>query len=84
MTRRRDKFTDKPKKEYDEVLLEVRRVTRVTTGGRQLSFRAIILVGNRKGSIGVGVAKGSDVQIAVAKATHDAYKHLVKAPITDE
>jgi small subunit ribosomal protein S5 len=42
---------DKPKKEFDELLLEVRRVTRVTTGGRRMSFRATILVGNKKGKI---------------------------------
>ena len=42
---------EKPKKEFDELLLEVRRVTRVTTGGRRMSFRATILVGNRKGKI---------------------------------
>lgn len=40
-------------------------------------------MGNRKGSIGIGIAKGSDVQIAVAKATHDAYKHLVTTPINE-
>lgn len=51
MSRRHDRMSRKPQKEFDEVLLEVRRVTRVTTGGRQLSFRAIILVGNRKGKI---------------------------------
>ena len=42
---------DKVKKEFDEILLEVRRVTRVTTGGRKLSFRATILVGNKKGKV---------------------------------
>lgn len=45
----RDTRREKPKKEFDELLLEVRRVTRVTTGGRRLSFRATILIGNRKG-----------------------------------
>lgn len=49
---------EKPKKEFEELLLEVRRVTRVNTGGRQLSFRAIILVGNKAGKIGLGVSKG--------------------------
>lgn len=83
MSRKKEKFAEKPKKEFDEVMLEVRRVTRVTTGWRQLSFRAIILVGNRKGSIGLGISKGSDVQIAVAKATHDAYKNVIKAPLTE-
>ncbi len=73
---------DKPKKEFDEILLEVRRVTRVNTGGRQLSFRAIILVGNKKGKIGLGISKGADVSIAVRKATHEAYKNIKVAPIT--
>ena len=75
---------DKPNKEFNEILLEVRRVTRVTTGGRQLAFRAIIVIGNGKGKIGLWVAKGNDVSIAVRKATHEAYKNIVHAPITDE
>ncbi len=83
MSRRKEKFAEKPKKEFDEVMLEVRRVTRVTTGWRQLSFRAIILVGNRKGKIGVGISKGADVQIAVTKATHDAYKNVITVPLTE-
>ncbi|MDR2190135.1 MAG: hypothetical protein LBP53_02895 [Candidatus Peribacteria bacterium] len=49
--RDRNDKKDKPKKEFDELLLEVRRVTRVTTGGRRMSFRATILVGNKKGKI---------------------------------
>lgn len=83
MSKRKEKFADKPKKEFDEVMLEVRRVTRVTTWWRQLSFRAIILVGNRKGKIGIGISKGADVQIAVSKATHDAYKHVIDVPLTE-
>ncbi len=71
-------------KEYQEILLEVRRVTRVTTGGRQLAFRAIIVIGNGKGKIGLWVAKGNDVSIAVRKATHEAYKNVVQAPVTEE
>lgn len=85
MTTRQDDRAnlEKPKKEFDEVMLEVRRVTRVTTWGRQLSFRATILIGNRKGKVGVGVAKGPDVAIAVKKATTEAYKNVVDAPITE-
>lgn len=82
--RRNNRGGDKPKKEFEEVLLEVRRVTRVTTGGRQLSFRAIIIIGNRKGKIALWVAKWSDVSIAVTKATHEAYKSIVTVPITDQ
>jgi len=73
----------KPKKEFKEVLLEVRRVTRVTTWWRQLAFRAIIVIGNNKWKIGLWVAKGTDVSIAVAKATHEAYKNVVVAPIAE-
>ena len=73
---------EKPKKEFDELLLEVRRVTRVTTGGRRMSFRATILVGNRKGKIWLGSAKGNDVAGAVSKATNEAYKALFQVPVT--
>ena len=73
---------EKPKKEFEELLLEVRRVTRVTTGGRRMSFRATILVGNRKGKIGLGSAKGNDVAGAVSKATNEAYKALFQVPVT--
>lgn len=74
----------KAPKEFQEILLEVRRVTRVTTWGRQLAFRAIIIVWNKKWKIWLGVAKWNDVSIAVRKATHEAYKNVVDAPITDD
>lgn len=73
---------DKVKKEFDELLLEVRRVTRVTTWGRKLSFRATILVGNKKGKIGIGVSKGPDVSSAVQKASREAYKNMFVVTIT--
>ncbi len=73
---------DKVKKEFDELLLEVRRVTRVTTGGRKMSFRATILVGNKKGKIGIGVSKWPDVASAVSKASREAYKTMFLVPIT--
>lgn len=79
---RRDTRREKPKKEFEELLLEVRRVTRVTTGGRRLSFRATILVGNKKGKIGLGISKGNDVASAVQKASHEAYKNLFEVPLT--
>ena len=75
---------DKVKKEFDELLLEVRRVTRVTTGGRKMSFRATVLVGNRKGKIGIGVAKWPDVSAAVSKASREAYKNMFIVPITGD
>lgn len=78
----RDNRREKPKKEFDELLLEVRRVTRVTTGGRRLSFRATILIGNKKGKIWLGVSKGNDVASAVQKASHEAYKNIFEVPLT--
>lgn len=79
---KRDVRREKPKKEFEEILLEVRRVTRVTTGGRRLSFRATILVGNKKGKIWLGISKGNDVASAVQKASHEAYKNLFEVPLT--
>ena len=81
MKKRQDK---KSEKKFEEVLLEVRRVTRVTTGWRQMSFRATILVGNKKGKIGIGSAKGSDVVSAIKKATHEAYKSIADVTITED
>lgn len=78
----RDNRREKPKKEFEELLLEVRRVTRVTTGGRRLSFRATILIGNKKGKIGLGISKGNDVASAVQKASHEAYKNIFEVPLT--
>lgn len=80
--RDRNDRREKPKKEFDELMLEVRRVTRVTTWGRRMSFRATILVWNRKGKIGLGVAKWNDVAGAVSKATNEAYKAMFQVPIT--
>ncbi len=71
----------KQEKKYEELLLEVRRVTRVTTGGRRLSFRATIIVWNKKGKIWLWIAKSWDVAWAVSKATHDAYKNMFLVPI---
>lgn len=73
---------DKVKKEFDELLLEVRKVTRVTTWGRQLSFRATVLAWNKKGKIGIWVSKWADVSIAVSKASREAYKNMFNVPLT--
>ncbi len=70
-----------PKSEFDSKLLDLARVTRVTAGGKQLRFRAVVVIGNKKGKIGVGVAKGADVQKAVEKATRLAKKHLIVVPM---
>ena len=68
-------------KEFREELLEVARVTRVTAGGRQLRFRAAVVVGNGKGTVGLGTGKASEVVVAIEKAVRDAKKNLITFPI---
>jgi len=68
---------DKVDKEYEQKLVEVSRVTRVTEGGKRLRFRACVIVGNKKGKVGVGVAKSGDVALAVDKAFLQAKKNLI-------
>lgn len=72
------------KSEFDSNILDLARVTRVTEGGKHMSFRALVVVGDRKGRVGFGVEKGKDVQIGVDKATRQAKKNLIKVPIVNE
>ncbi|MFH1192903.1 MAG: 30S ribosomal protein S5 [Candidatus Jorgensenbacteria bacterium] len=62
--------------EYKDRLLEIRRVTRVMAGGKRFSFRATVVVGNLRGKVGVGVAKGVDVMSAVEKARRQGEKRI--------
>jgi small subunit ribosomal protein S5 len=68
--------------EWQERVVQIRRVTKVVKGGKKLSFRAILVIGNEKGQVGVGVGKASDVIGAVKKAVTDGKKNLVNIPIT--
>nr|YP_010338164.1 ribosomal protein S5 [Erythrolobus coxiae]UNJ17749.1 ribosomal protein S5 [Erythrolobus coxiae] len=65
-----------------ERAVQIRRVTKVVKGGKKLSFRAIVIIGNKKGEVGVGVGKAGDVIGAVKKGVSDAKKHLVAVPLT--
>lgn len=67
----------RPKSEFDQQLLDLARVTRVVKGGRRFRFRATMVIGNRKGKVGVGVAKGGDVSQAIQKAVADAKKNMI-------
>jgi len=76
-------FSDRPK-EFDQKLLEVRRVTRVVAGGRRLSFAVTMAIGDRRGFIGVGTGKGNDTSLAIAKALRNARKHGVRLKLTEK
>lgn len=72
---------EKPQSEWTERVVQVRRVTKVVKGGKKLSFRAIVIVGNQKGQVGVGCAKAAEVIIAIQKAIADGRKNLINVPI---
>ncbi|MGK7935995.1 MAG: 30S ribosomal protein S5 [Xenococcaceae cyanobacterium] len=67
---------------WQERVVQIRRVSKVVKGGKKLSFRAIVVVGNEKGQVGVGVGKAADVIGAVRKGVADAKKQLVEVSLT--
>lgn len=70
------------KDNFEEQVLDIRRVTRVTAGGKRFRFRATVVLGNGRGKVGVGVAKGTDTQRAIEKARAQARKNLVEFNLT--
>ena len=73
---------ERERSEFDQKVLDVRRVARVVAGGRRFSFRVTVVIGNRKGKVAVAVAKGADVTAAVEKAVARAKKRLLVVSIT--
>src|SRR5580692_28114 len=71
------------KEEFKEKVLDMARVTRVVAGGKRFRFRCTIVLGDEKGRVGIGVAKGLDVQQAVAKAKSDAKKNIIMVNLKD-
>ena len=76
-----EKDVEAPQSEWQERVIQIRRVTKVVKGGKKLSFRAVVIVGNQKGQVGVGCAKASEVIIAIQKAIADGRKNLISVPI---
>jgi len=70
-------------KEFDQRIIDLARVTRVTAGGKRMRFRACVALGDRKGRVGMGLAKGADVTIAVNKAATKARKNLITVPMRE-
>lgn len=74
---RRSSF-NRPKPEFDQKILNIRRVTRVVAGGRRFSFSVALVAGDRKGGIGLGLGKAGDTSLAINKALRNAKKNMVK------
>ena len=79
--RQKGRGREREVKEYDERVIEVARVSRVAKGGRRIRFRALVVLGNHLGKLGMGIAKANEVADAVKKATALAKKNFVQVPI---
>src|SRR3954469_10884087 len=81
---RRPRGGEQMKREFEQKVVEVKRVTRVVAGGKRMRFRALVVIGDKKGRVGVGLRKGTDVTEAVQKAVNAAKKTLVTVPIVND
>ena len=70
--------------EFEERIIEIRRVSKVTKGGKTISFRAVSVVGNRNGKVGLGVGNAREVPQAIRKAVQNAHKNLIEVPVKNE
>ncbi len=75
---------ERVKPEFDNKLIQIRRVTRVVAGGRRFAFSVALVAGNRKGSVGVGIGKAADTAAAIEKATKNAKKNMIKVLLSPE
>jgi small subunit ribosomal protein S5 len=80
----RDQQAPAEPKQFEELVINIDRVARVVKGGRRFRFKALVVVGDRKNKVGVGVAKGADVQAAIAKATDVAKKSMITIPLNGD
>ena len=81
--RNNEKRVQKPKSDLEDKVIEIRRVTKVVKGGRQFRFAATVVVGNKKGLVGLGTGKAKEMPDAVKKATQAATKNVVKIDLID-
>lgn len=81
-TGRRSQSFNRPKPEFDQKIINIRRVTRVVAGGRRFSFSVALVAGDRKGSVGLGLGKAGDTSLAINKALRSAKKNMVTLKLT--
>ena len=77
------KTTREPKKLYEDKIISIGKVTKVTQGGRNFRFSATVAVGDRKGKVGIGTGKSKEIPVAVSKAIKEAEKNLVHVNLVD-
>jgi len=80
----RRKKPERVKDEFDQKLIDIARVTRVMAGGKRMSFRACMVIGDRKGKVGMGLRKGADVSVAINKAVRAAKKQMIDVNIVND
>ncbi|MDB5265090.1 MAG: rpsE [Parcubacteria group bacterium] len=81
---RRGPRAPRERAEFEQATLEVRRVARVMAGGRRFSFSVTVVIGDKKGRVGVGLGKGADTALAIDKAVRDAKKHMITVALTKD
>src|SRR3989338_6047581 len=79
---RRGSSFGRPKPEFDQKIIDIRRVTRVVAGGRRFSFSVALVAGDKKGCVGLGLGKAGDTALAISKALRNATKNMVKLKLT--
>ena len=81
---RRGGRPERPRPEFDQKIVSIRRVTRVMAGGRRFSFSVSMVIGDKKGKVGVGIGKAGDTQLAIEKAVRDAKKKMITVPMNKD
>ncbi|MEZ4104044.1 MAG: 30S ribosomal protein S5 [Candidatus Paceibacterota bacterium] len=81
---RRGGRQERVRPEFDQKIISIRRVTRVMAGGRRFSFSVSMVIGDKKGKVGVGIGKAGDTQMAIEKAIRDAKKHMIVVPMNKD
>src|SRR5882724_9732431 len=75
---------ERERNEFDQKVVEVKRVTRVVAGGKRMRFRALVVIGDHRGRVGMGLKKGADVSESVNKAVNSAKKNMITLPLVNE
>lgn len=80
--KRRSKKANLTKRTYEEKVIQLKRVTKVVKGGKKMTFRAVVIIGDKKRMVGVGVGRADDINVAIDKAILNGKKNLISVPLT--